>query len=96
MFCQLVRTTADLFRLVPFLVFIIVPFAEFLLPFVLKFFPGMLPSTFAGADQEVMTHTHGHSPCKHDLAGFPFSLMYASYLDRAKLFIVVSFSIDVL
>jgi len=53
---QLVRTTADMFRLVPFLVFIIVPFAEFLLPVVLKFFPGMLPSTFAGKDQEVGCH----------------------------------------
>lgn len=51
---QLVRTTADIFRLVPFLVFVIVPFAEFLLPVVLKFFPGMLPSTFqeANKDQE--------------------------------------------
>ncbi|ESO00379.1 hypothetical protein HELRODRAFT_130236, partial [Helobdella robusta] len=49
---QLVRTTADLFRLVPFLVFIIVPFAEFLLPVVLKFFPGMLPSTFQEEDKE--------------------------------------------
>jgi len=72
LFLQLVRTTADLFRLVPFLVFIIVPFAEFLLPFVLKFFPGMLPSTFAGADQEVMSswiflivhnYMHSHRPC---------------------------------
>lgn len=44
---QLVRTTADLFRLVPFLVFIIVPFMEFLLPVALKLFPEMLPSTFA-------------------------------------------------
>lgn len=49
---QLVRTTADMFRLVPFLVFIIVPFAEFLLPVVLKLFPGMLPSTFQEADKE--------------------------------------------
>ncbi|CAG5119365.1 unnamed protein product [Candidula unifasciata] len=30
---QLVRTTADMFRLFPLLVFILVPFAEFLLPF---------------------------------------------------------------
>jgi len=50
---QLVRTTADLFRLVPFLVFVIVPFAEFLLPVALKLFPGMLPSTFQEADKEV-------------------------------------------
>jgi LETM1 and EF-hand domain-containing protein 1 len=44
---QLVRTVSDLFRLVPFSVFILVPFMEFLLPVALKLFPGMLPSTFA-------------------------------------------------
>ena len=43
---QLVRTVGDLFRLVPFSVFVIVPFMEFLLPVALKLFPGMLPSTF--------------------------------------------------
>ncbi|ESW31556.1 hypothetical protein PHAVU_002G247800 [Phaseolus vulgaris] len=43
---QLTRTTADIFRLVPFAVFIIVPFMEFLLPVFLKLFPNMLPSTF--------------------------------------------------
>ncbi|KAG8484447.1 hypothetical protein CXB51_023676 [Gossypium anomalum] len=43
---QLNRTSADIFRLVPFAVFIIVPFMEFLLPFFLKLFPNMLPSTF--------------------------------------------------
>ncbi|CAG2103897.1 unnamed protein product, partial [Medioppia subpectinata] len=43
---QLVRTTSDVFRLVPFSVFVIVPFMELLLPVFLKFFPGMLPSTF--------------------------------------------------
>ena len=43
---QLTRTTADLFRLVPFAVFIIVPFMELLLPVFLKLFPNMLPSTF--------------------------------------------------
>lgn len=43
---QLVRSTSDLFRLVPFSVFIIVPFMEFLLPVFLKLFPSMLPSTF--------------------------------------------------
>ncbi|XP_075713105.1 mitochondrial proton/calcium exchanger protein isoform X2 [Rhinoderma darwinii] len=43
---QFLRICADLFRLVPFLVFIIVPFMEFLLPIVLKLFPNMLPSTF--------------------------------------------------
>ncbi|KAL0714789.1 hypothetical protein Bca4012_021768 [Brassica carinata] len=43
---QLTRTTADIFRLVPFAVFILVPFMEFLLPVFLKLFPNMLPSTF--------------------------------------------------
>merc|ERR1712241_656255 len=43
---QLVRTVGDLFRLVPFSVFVVVPFMEFLLPVALKLFPGMLPSTF--------------------------------------------------
>ena len=36
----------DLFRLVPFSVFVLVPFMELLLPVALKLFPGMLPSTF--------------------------------------------------
>lgn len=47
---QLVRTVSDLFRLVPFSVFILVPFMELLLPVALKLFPGMLPSTFTSAD----------------------------------------------
>jgi len=43
---QLLRTTADLFRLVPMSMFVIIPFMEFALPFALKIFPNMLPSTF--------------------------------------------------
>lgn len=43
---QLVRTVGDVFRLLPFSVFIIVPFMELLLPVAIKLFPGMLPSTF--------------------------------------------------
>ena len=46
LFFQLKRTTQDLLRLVPFSVFIIVPFMELLLPVALKLFPNMLPSTF--------------------------------------------------
>ncbi|KAH9286567.1 LETM1 and EF-hand domain-containing protein 1, mitochondrial [Echinococcus granulosus] len=49
---QLVRTVADIFRLVPFAVFIIVPFMELLLPVYLKFFPFMLPSTFKEKGKE--------------------------------------------
>ncbi|KAF9983594.1 hypothetical protein BGZ65_001628 [Modicella reniformis] len=40
------RTTGDLLRLLPFSVFLIVPFMELLLPVALKLFPNMLPSTF--------------------------------------------------
>lgn len=43
----LVRTTSDLFKLIPFSFFIVVPFAELLLPIALWLFPGMLPSTFS-------------------------------------------------
>lgn len=43
---QLTRTTADIFRMVPMLIFLVVPFMEFLLPVALTIFPNMLPSTF--------------------------------------------------
>lgn len=43
---QLVRTVSDVFRILPFSVFIIVPFMELLLPLAIKLFPQMLPSTF--------------------------------------------------
>lgn len=49
---QLVKTSADVFRLVPFSVFIIVPFMEFTLPIFLKLFPNMLPSTFQTANEK--------------------------------------------
>ncbi|CRG88332.1 LETM1 domain-containing protein mdm28, mitochondrial [Talaromyces islandicus] len=45
---QLQRTVQDLARLVPFSVFVIVPFAELLLPVALRLFPNMLPSTYEG------------------------------------------------
>ncbi|KAG0347882.1 hypothetical protein BG004_006678, partial [Podila humilis] len=48
---QLRRTTKDLLRLIPFSVFVIVPFMEFLLPFALRLFPNMLPSTFEHASE---------------------------------------------
>lgn len=48
----LTRTVGDLFRLLPFSVFIIVPFMELLLPVFIKLFPGMLPSTFQTASEK--------------------------------------------
>lgn len=49
---QLIKTTGDMFRLIPFSVFIIVPFMEFLLPIAIKIFPGLLPSTFQTANEK--------------------------------------------
>ena len=43
---QMTRTTADVFRLVPFAAFILIPFMEVFLPVAIKLFPGMLPTTF--------------------------------------------------
>ncbi|KAI5962824.1 hypothetical protein KGF57_001393 [Candida theae] len=43
---QLQRTIVDVVRLVPFAVFVLIPFAELLLPVALKIFPNMLPSTY--------------------------------------------------
>lgn len=50
---QFLRICADLFRLVPFLVFVVVPFMEFLLPVAVKLFPNMLPSTFETQSSKV-------------------------------------------
>ena len=43
---QLKRSMGDLLRLVPFIIIVVVPFAEFGLPVLLKFFPNFLPSQF--------------------------------------------------
>ncbi|KAK9760100.1 LETM1 domain-containing protein ylh47, variant 2 [Basidiobolus ranarum] len=48
---QLQRTSKDLTRLIPFMIFLIVPFMEFLLPVALKLFPNMLPSTYESKTQ---------------------------------------------
>ena len=45
------RATLDLLRLVPFTFFVVVPFAEFLLPVALKMFPTLIPSTFETESQ---------------------------------------------
>ncbi|KAF5518789.1 LETM1 domain-containing protein mdm28 [Colletotrichum aenigma] len=49
---QLRRTVQDLGRLVPFSMFVIVPFAELLLPVALRLFPNMLPSTYEGQNSK--------------------------------------------
>lgn len=42
----IVQTGVDLARLVPFSLFLVIPLAEFALPFALRLFPHMLPSQF--------------------------------------------------
>ncbi|KAJ3323123.1 hypothetical protein HDV06_002135 [Boothiomyces sp. JEL0866] len=49
---QLQRTVGDLLRLVPFVIILVIPFLEFALPVLLRFFPNMLPSTFESKFQE--------------------------------------------
>lgn len=48
---QLARTSGDLFRMIPYLLFLIIPFFELLIPFYLKFFPNALPSTFGRGNE---------------------------------------------
>lgn len=55
---QLQRTVQDLGRLVPFSVFVIVPFAELLLPVALRLFPNMLPSTYEGQNSKDKKANH--------------------------------------
>ncbi|KAL6715853.1 LETM1 domain-containing protein ylh47 [Lecanora helva] len=55
---QLQRTVQDLGRLVPFSVFVIVPFAELLLPVALKIFPNLLPSTYEGQTSKDKKASH--------------------------------------
>ena len=55
---QLQRTVQDIARLVPFSVFVLVPFAELLLPVALKLFPNMLPSTYEGQKSKDNKATH--------------------------------------
>ena len=61
---QLQRTVQDLGRLVPFSVFVIVPFAELLLPVALKIFPNMLPSTYEGQTSKDKKASHLRSTRK--------------------------------
>lgn len=66
---QLLRTVTDVFRLVPMSVFVLIPFMEFALPFALKIFPNMLPSTFQDSlkEEEKMK---GELQMRISIAGF--------------------------
>lgn len=66
---QLLRTVTDVFRLVPMSIFVLIPFMEFALPFALKLFPTMLPSTFQDSlkEEEKMK---GELQMRISMAGF--------------------------
>ena len=66
---QLARSWADIGRLGPFMVFVIVPFMEFTLPFFLKMFPNMLPSTFID-EKQVRANRSSVSQRRLHLASF--------------------------
>lgn len=71
----LVRTTSDCLKLIPFSFFIIVPFAEILLPFFLRLFPGMLPSTFFEQKYDDSTLAR-RLKAKQELANFWQDVVY--------------------
>ncbi|EAL68408.1 hypothetical protein DDB_G0278471 [Dictyostelium discoideum AX4] len=49
----LVQTSADVMRLVPFVIIVLVPFLELALPFILKLFPNLLPSTYTWENERL-------------------------------------------
>lgn len=77
---QFVRTSSDLFRLVPFSVFIIVPGAELLLPFAIRIFPGLLPSQFQSTTAKRM----GELKVKIDMAKFLTQTLDQMAVEKAK------------
>lgn len=43
---QVIRSTFDIMRILPMIIILVIPFMEFAIPVIIKFFPGLLPSTF--------------------------------------------------
>ncbi|CAN3356091.1 LETM1 domain-containing protein Ylh47p, mitochondrial [Diutina catenulata] len=50
---QLQRTLVDVSKLLPFAMFVLIPFAELLLPVALKIFPNLLPSTYESSSDRL-------------------------------------------
>ena len=74
---QFRRTVGDVFRILPFSIFIIIPFMELLLPVYLWFFPNALPSTFQTKSSKVSC-VNGHQPLllSNYYLVYIFSLMF--------------------
>ena len=92
---QLHRTVQDLGRLVPFSVFVIVPFAELLLPVALRLFPNLLPSTYEGAKSKEAKATNLRATRKEvsnflretlKETGLPVSVVNAQRAEFAEFF----------
>lgn len=66
----LMKTLNDALKLVPFSFFIIVPFAEFLLPVAIRLFPQMLPSTFRTDNPKSDDYLQKKLLAKKELAQF--------------------------
>ncbi|KAF2070089.1 hypothetical protein CYY_008598 [Polysphondylium violaceum] len=47
------QTSADAMRIIPFIIIVLVPFLEFALPIILKFFPNLLPSTYTHENEKL-------------------------------------------
>ena len=92
---QLVRTSTDLFRLVPFALFVVIPFMEVLLPVALKVFPSMLPSTFeqSMAKEEAMKR---ELKMRIAMAGFMNDMLreMAKDVSQSVCWLVISWSTD--
>lgn len=74
--------TKDLLRLVPFSFFILVPFAELLLPVALKMFPDLIPSTFESENQgrnKAFTTLMGTVRARRRLAEYLSSTAFVSF-----------------
>ncbi|KAK1938423.1 putative LETM1-like protein [Babesia divergens] len=66
----LMKTLNDALKMVPFSFFIIVPFAEFLLPVAIRLFPQMLPSTFRTDNSKSDDYLQKKLLAKKELAQF--------------------------
>lgn len=53
---QLNRTLSDMVRLVPFAALVLIPFAELLIPVIVRIFPNFLPSTYESKNARKLKH----------------------------------------
>lgn len=80
---QLQRTIVDVARLIPFSMFLIVPFAELLLPVALKIFPNLLPSTYESSS-DVKKKRARLAKARANASGFIKKTMEESGLKLSK------------